>query len=348
MSISLGVPWMIEGGPTGAQHSASLGRGVSYAAFQGSEGVIDPLHLRVQALEVEGGQVRVAPGAIAIRNRAPNAGLQTYFAELPVEGLLDIPPNTASTTRHDLIIARVENPYVTGEGWPAPSNAAIGPYAYIRHLPNVDPNTTSIKQIRPGDSAADISKLIIPGTTEAIQGGYIVDLRSLADIGGTRIIQSNSGSTPPPIAQSVWTQATHALSGSTLLSTHNTFRDWPIEADWNVPIPSWARQVDVLLLMNPLQEVGRVWGELRLLAEGISGGTAPFDTNWGDTGGGGLRSVIMLAGSLDIISSARGKVVRVRVQGRQIASEMVTGRLIANNGTFVSAQFTFKRYPAYN
>src|SRR5690606_40000789 len=109
--------WAIDGDVnTAVKHPASVARMLTYAAFEGQDGIIDPTDMRVLALDVPGTSIRVMPGSAAVRNRGNGAPKEMYAVEL--QGSADVVPvssTDASGGRSDLVVVRVENPFVPGE-----------------------------------------------------------------------------------------------------------------------------------------------------------------------------------------------------------------------------------------
>src|SRR5690606_16129592 len=87
--------WAIDGSDTvQVKHPASLARLQTYAAHQGTFGVIDPLDLRVMAAEVPNTTVRVMPGAASVPCKAGNVRSQAYEVELTEPDVIPITPRS--------------------------------------------------------------------------------------------------------------------------------------------------------------------------------------------------------------------------------------------------------------
>src|SRR5690606_29700444 len=123
------VPWFVGGG---AEHSPEVARLLAYAATGGAEGIVLPTDLRVAPLSAPGSGVRVLPGAAPVRTRASGGALQTYVARLPVANTVSISATGSGAGRSDLIVARIEDPYVAGTPYQEPENPASGPYVFTR------------------------------------------------------------------------------------------------------------------------------------------------------------------------------------------------------------------------
>ncbi|SFN66030.1 hypothetical protein [Mycetocola miduiensis] len=173
------VPWFVGGG---AQHSPEVARLLAYAATGGVEGVITPTDLKVLPLAVPGGAVRALPGAALILNRAVGGAQQTYVSRMPTETQVGIAATGSGAGRSDLIVARVEDPFMAGEPWQDPSDPKVGPYVFLRVIPNVPADTTRLQSVNgyEGSSAITLARIDIPASTGTITAAMIKDVRGIA------------------------------------------------------------------------------------------------------------------------------------------------------------------------
>jgi hypothetical protein len=212
------VPWFVGGG---AEHSPEIARVLAYAAFNGNEGVLSSTDLAVSALTTPGAAVNVGPGACAILNRATGGMYQAYAAR----NISTIPVSvaaTGATPRSDMIIARVEDPYMAGEPWADPANAKVGPYVFARLISNVPNTATTVAELNLGYSAIPLARIDIPANTATITQAMLRNLRRVANPRRERIMLTVNPTLPD--------------AGP----TENTWKNWPDQAQWNVQIPAWA------------------------------------------------------------------------------------------------------------
>src|SRR4051812_43725829 len=141
------VPWAVGGG---AQHSSEVARLVTYIATGGQQGILNSTDLAVLPLLVPGAGVRVEPGAAVIVNKALNALNDSYVARLPSEDVVTTNANGGAALRSDLVVARVENPFISGEPWALPSDVTVGPYIFTRVIQGVPANTITLDALNLG------------------------------------------------------------------------------------------------------------------------------------------------------------------------------------------------------
>lgn len=220
------VPWFVGGG---AQHSPEIARTFAYAATSGAEGIIASTDLRVAALSTPGSSVRVLPGAALILNRSTGGAQQTYAARVASEDVVGVAAQGASGTRYDLVVARVEDPFVAGTPWADPTDPAVGPYVFTRIIPNVPSGTTTLQSVpgHEGESGIALARIAIPANTATITDAMITDLRKVARPRRTRDLYNTQPTTTSTIASSSWT-------------------DWTPQANRSILVPSWATQVKVI------------------------------------------------------------------------------------------------------
>lgn len=337
----LGVPWFIDGG--NARHDAKIARMLSYVATQGMEGVAGALDLRVRQLTTPGSSVRIAPGGVAVHNRATGGTYETYLDKADQEFTVDIAPTDSSGGRSDLVILRVENPWESGGGWNPPSDEEHGPYIHARVIQGVSPSLTDVHNYNADWSATTLCRIDIPASTATITDSMIVDLRSIASLGGERI----NG----VVAHEMFTDAVRSSeAGDILPATQHTFVNWPTAANWQVPVPSWATGVDVFAVVaNPEQWNGHVWGEVRLnLGNGQSTNVpATFDMDAISTQMPN-RIPIFCSGTLWLPPNLRGQIVNAKLEARQYNDTFTTGTLKAQVQTYTYVQLRFKRDPIYD
>lgn len=356
-----GVPMMIGGGE--AQHSADLMRHLVSNFFYGVQGVIRAGDCQIKAQPAPDGSVRMTPGGVAIENRSLGGARQAYFDYNAEDHRVDIAATGSSGPRSDLIIARVEDPWAAGTEWQYPVNRKLGPYIFPRVVPNVARNIFDIEQLGRGWSAITLARVDQPPNNTAIQPNMIVDLRSMAN-GPQRWQEPDPPEfpDPPQVDQSTWTESRIQPVQQSLNYTDRSFINWPSSASWKVPIPAWACGVDIFMVVeNPAQRDGHVWGEIRagIDASGSSGAffgtpmTFDMDAIPGASGAGGwmpnriphfYSTTLSWGGD----SAFQGKVRNFRMQGKMYDDAATRGRLTADTCTVTYVNLSFKRYPIIN
>lgn len=344
------TPWFVGG----ANHEADVARLITFAAFHAQEGVLGAFDCVCSELDVPGPAVRVAPGVTNIFARGLGSVRQSYANALETEDVVAIAPTDASGPRSDLIIVRVEDPNIPGSGW-NPADPTTGPFQFTRVIPGVPATTNNVQQVRPGDSAITIARIDIPGgpgqETGTITNDMITDLRSIADLEGERLVIINNPA--PPIASSSFFDMQNLLEGDEfLLESHTTFQNFPEEANWLVPVPSWAQSADVSVdIIQAKQDLGPIWGEARVKLSDDSDGNVTytdvlvFDNDY--YGGGSAQAVTITAGGhIKVSSGLRGKMAHFRFQCRQYVDPATTGRINANGGVAARINVNFKRSPS--
>src|SRR5690606_39772012 len=123
--VTLPNPWYID---AEARHQAQTQRLLAYAAIEGKEGVLADDHLAVKDLETPGAAIQVNPGGYSILARHTGGEFEAYVGKIPEAVTVDVSPTDSSGERTDLVILRVENPYVQGSGvWSQPTDPLNGP-----------------------------------------------------------------------------------------------------------------------------------------------------------------------------------------------------------------------------
>lgn len=348
-----GTPWVIEQ----AYVNAKQARLMAFLATRGQQGVLASADLRVTQLGTPAGSVQVLPGAFAILNTAVGGSYETYAEGFATAETLPVSA-TGASSRTDLVIARVENPYAVGTGsWAFPADQLNGPYRYLRVIEGVTPaNIPDVKTWNATWSAIPLARITRPANTGIVQDAHITDLRSLIDLSGQRItIINNPPPTPtdpnpdpvpnptptvPPVGHDVWTGVLHLSTASTLSATQTSWINWPAAASFDVPVPLWATTCDILGSFNP-QYDDDVWGEVRLTFGGNAANSVVFDEN---PQTGWQRVNIPVVGSYDIPSSQRGQIVKVKMQAHMLSSTN-PGTLKTRSGVYLGIQINFKKLP---
>lgn len=295
------VPWFVGGG---AQHSPEVARLLAYAATSGAEGIVDVGDLKVSPLAVPGGSVRVSPGAAIIRDRTSGAGNQSYVARMATEDTIAVSPTGSGGGRSDLVVARIEDPFVAGAPWQDPTDPTVGPYVYTRIIPNVPAGTKDVKSLNLGYSAIPLARIDLPASTGTVQASHIVDLRKVArprrdrQLRTTALSQGNTDALTiySPIGNERWPDVTYTLD-----------------------IPEWATAAKVIATWSGVQfPPGNSYGSVFvLLGYQDPGGDVRTQTVRYDTPGAtnNSRATIVLADDVVIPAHLRGKSVVCELVG---------------------------------
>lgn len=350
--MSLSNPWYID---ANARHMASTQRLLSYAAMEGMEGVLLSEHLAVRALDTPGSSVRVMPGAYSVLARHLGGDFEAYTGKISEAQDTDpISPTDSSGPRTDLVILRIENPYVVGAGsWNEPADVVDGPYAHIRVIEGVPANINHVSAWNNTWSAITLARITRPASTGIVQQSHITDLRSLANPAAERIIIiENPPPDPPPIAQSYYTESIHSTDGpgNNVGRYQTSYKKFPNDVTFNVPIPSWARGMDIQIHVNPQVVDGHVWGTARLVSEDGPFSVTPseFDLNWSGSGPGPINAPFMIGGTAPIPQSMRGKCKDMWLEMKMNDPSVHPGSLSLGLGTYVNVFLNFKKYPDYD
>jgi hypothetical protein len=329
-----GVPYAID---ENALHDAATMRMLGYISFAGTEGCVGGADLYVQAQTVPDGTIRVAPGAGAIINRAIGEAYQSYAFRNTAQENIDINPTTPSGPRTDLIVVRVENPYLSGEPWSLPLDLEEGPYVHFRVIENVTSTVTTVKEVDPTLSAIAIAKVTIPASTGTITQGMITDLRRLS-----------AG------LKEEYDSSTHCDNGQLLLNTQTTFVHFPNQASYNLVVPEWATHMSIYSTIDPAVVYnGTVHGIHAAWRWNIANGAlftaeTDLDINTPMTSGGqgDYRTMKSFAGRIVIDPAWRGTSIVVKPEMKMIKTFVDHhDNIRCNRGTNVVVTFVFRQTP---
>lgn len=337
------VPVLID---AWANHDARSFRALVYAALQGQEGVLLSDHLKITALGTPGAQVRCAPGLFVVRNTAVGGAYESYLDKFGTQIVKDVAATDASGPRSDLVIARIKNPYPGGSGtggWQEPTDKVNGPYWDIDVITGVPATMNNVHVQNATWTAITLARITRPASTGIVTDAHITDLRSLVDLSGERItIISNPPTTAPPVAQQQWTNTKHFSTDTTFAAATTAWTDWPAGANWDVPIPSWAVEVDVIGTFNP-QFDNKIYGQARMVFGGNAMSGIVFDEN--PPGSAWQRVNIPIIGTYAIPSSQRGQIVNMKLQLQNTDPPNHSGNLKTRNGVYLGISLNFKRTP---
>lgn len=345
-----GVPWAVGGGGVIPEDVARM---IPYFMFNKTEGVLGSTDLEVKPLATPGTSVRISPGGFVILGRGTGQFYEAYMGKNPDDHVIAVAPNNSGSSRSDLLVARVIDPYIAGSPWSIPTDRANGPYVEPAIIQGVPPTTRSIRTLGNNWSAINLARIDIPASTSTITSGMIVSLR---DRVSAAPLQVPPPSMPPPVQDIDITIVNPENEFFTLIpgpnldqslptAQQNVWRAWPAVAETVVPIPFWATMMDVQFTLWNTHVDSNVWGEGRVEignGEAYSGSTI-YDFNKSSWGGGGERIQIIAGGRMAIPTNMRGKNKRFRVNARSLdVSSSHTGTLIVDRGSLIRLEVTFK------
>lgn len=187
------TPWATSGGidgKGGAENSVELARVGNYAATSGATGIIEPTDLKVTALPVPGGAVRVRMGTGIIKSTYPGVFGQSYAVQ--EDSYTDVPVSATGSSGAAVkyVYILIEDTQYNGQ---QPTDVKTGPY-------NSYQVTTSLPSNKPYLLLAKINQ---PANTGAITNAMITDLREVANprkdygiFARPRVAGDNEGTTP--------------------------------------------------------------------------------------------------------------------------------------------------------
>lgn len=323
------TPWMIGGVLRNVPHSAGIARLLSYAAFAGEEGIVGSLDLEVAAQAVPTGSVRVFPGACSILNRASGGQYEAYAGRLPAADTVTIAP-TGGSARTDLIIARVENPFIAGEPYAVPSQADIdaGVAEFIKTvvISGVPAGTRSAREVGGGAySAIALARVAVPASTATITQAMITDLRQMTNV------RTDRG-----ISILIPTGADNLSSAA--------FIRWPDVAQQPVDVPPWATDVLVrAIISGATVAAGQFVGQMH--ADLGNGAATSADTAINtQTATGTDRITLIAGGTMKVPVALRGTTQTVKMMTKKTSGVNIG----ADGHTMVSLEVEFTQNPGSN
>jgi hypothetical protein len=304
------VPFVIGGD---AEHTPSVYRQQVYASTGGRQGVGGPGELKVTQLDVPGGGVKVAAGTATVLNRV--SPFESYSLRNPVADVdqVKFAATGSGGGRSDLVVARVDNPYVDGNAQ-APADPVHGPYTRFAVIPGVPAGTTRLADLPQyaGVSAVELARVDIPASTGTVTSSMIVDLRNLT----------------APRTETVRVSATPTDYYVTMAT--GQWKPFPENPITGLRVPSWATHAVIRMETAMKYLEGNAYGNFRGFI-GPAGAQATanlFSTQGIDvsTGGGQYRQPFIAPsnGYFPIPASMRGTTVQL--------TGLVQPNSAANNG----------------
>lgn len=312
------VPWFVGGG---AQHSPEVARLLPFALSNGAEGIVAPGDLKVAPLSTPGTSIRVLTGSALVVNRAPGQTQQTYIVRNPTETVLPIAATPSGSGRSDLIVVRVEDPYVPGQPYAVPEDRANGPYVFARVIPNVPADTVSAAGLAgAGDSVLALARIDIPAGTGTITENMIKPLRKLALPRTHRAMEWAMPTTEDPMQSTLG-------------------RSWP-DYRPTISVPVWATGA---MVRCDLVSVGQRGGAAQGIFTTVLGGHRQTNTGWDRDAPqtGGSRFNLVSVGGFNDIRDIAGQNVLVQMEARQIEVANNPGYLVTVDGTTIVFDIQF-------
>lgn len=308
------TPWVVGGGAT---HSPEVIRNALYASTQGSEGIVAAADLKVAPLSTPGSSVRVLPGSGLVLNRANGGAQQTYAFRAPTETNVAIAATGSTAGRSDMVVVRVEDPFVAGSTYATPANPATAQYVFPRVLSNVPASAVASPEAARlylagigAQSMIALGGVTLPASTGTVTGSHLTDLRYLA--------------LPRTSRELLSAQPTVAVLSST------TFVRWPLYNP-RIVIPVWATWASIVATVSGAGVTSNVDGAARVRMGDLTGGNYIIDI---DINSGaptrGQRETLIISGSGFISATDRGRDVELVIEALRSGGSIGT-----NDGTHV-------------
>jgi len=330
--------WFIGGG---AVHTPESARRLAYAATSGAEGVAGASDLKVLPLSVPGQGVRVLMGTAAILSHYLGGETQTYMGTVYEGETLATTPSGSAGPRSDLIVFRVRDPWAAGstDTLKPGETADTAQYLWLEVVSGVPAGTTRLQSV-PGyqdASAITLARIDFPASTGTVQAGMITDLRRVA-LAREQTIVRGFGLVSGDGSQQL---------------TDPTATTWPSAAaaanKTMIPIPVWATQAAIVEMTSGAkvpgggQATGETW--VQIGENGDANRVLTQSTWWDvDETSGPHRVVVVNSDTVTIPASMRGTSQRFYPRGRKSGGADAKS-LIADQGTSVSLQITFREVP---
>lgn len=341
------VPWAVGGG---AVIPEDVARMIPYFMFNKSEGVLGATDLEVKSLATPGGSVRISPGGLVVLGRGSGQFYEAYMGKNADDHTVPIAPNNSASSRSDLLVAVVKDPYIAGSPWNIPSDRSIGPYIEPVIVSGVPSTLRTVRSLGNNWSAIDLARIDIPAFTSTITQGMIVSLRQRVSAAP---IQVPPATTPPPVQdiditiinpENEFFQLVAGPSTAQSLPSAqvNVWRNWPTAAEITVPIPPWATLMDVQYSLINAHTDNDVWGETRVeIGSGeLYSGSLMYDFNKST---GGERIQVYAGGRMTIPANIRGKNKRFRINARSLdVAPNEPGTMKIDRGSLIRLEVVFK------
>lgn len=287
--------WAVDGNPL----PGTLWRLQLQSATRSAQGVVGAADLYVKQTAAASSQVRVSNGACVIAgNEAAWQG--SYYGYNVGDDLVSIAA-TGGTGRSDMIVAKVEDPTISGAGWS--HNPLTENLVYSRVISGVAGGSTSPPA---GISAIALARIDVPASTSAITQAMITDLRSMLAARRDRQLYAVN------------------LSGGpyNLPNSQTSVITWPTPASFSVPVPAWAVQARVIAMWT---QVKVVWvagsttgpfGQVQFKLGTLTSQAMTIDSSLYQTATNTYRDTALCVDTLAIPLAMRGTTQTFVLQGK--------------------------------
>ena len=300
------APWMIG---LGVEHSVEVARLLAHAGTGGAEGIVTPGDCKVQPLNTPGTKIRVAPGAVLLKNRYPGGQQQTYVGRNTTEHEVSVTATGSGGGRSDLVVARVLDPQYEGQEPVDPNDFDYMRTEIIEDIPS---STKRFDELGLDYPAVALARIDLPASTGTVEAEHITDLRRMAQPRKERHLIAHSLSDEEAV------RLTNAEGQGFPTPSMLTDSD-----QWFLEVPEWAERVRLVCTWggvgiersNDMDAWGHVWLTLgypdddpNIRTKNTSWNTADYESN--------VREFWSAADDIAIPPEMRGKTVPVYPRGR--------------------------------
>lgn len=308
-------PWMVG---NGVEHSVEVARLLAHAGTGGAEGVVTPGDCKVQPLNTPGTKIRVAPGAVLLKNRYPGGQQQTYVGRNTSEHEVSVTATGSGGGRSDLVVARVLDPQYEGQ---EPSDPNDFDYMRTEIIEDIPSSTKRFDELGLDYPAIALARIDLPASTGTVEAEHITDLRRMAQPRKERYLIAHN------IDEDEQVQLTNNVGQG--FPTPSSLAN---NGQWFIEVPEWAERVRVVATWggvwiaksSNMDAWGRVWinigwpeassnwEDLEIRSKFTSWNTDQYET--------GIREVWSAADDLEIPEEMKGRTVPIYPRGRVMAS----------------------------
>ena len=311
------VPWAIGHGAHNAVEGARLSL---HAGTRGARGVMSPTDMRVTALPVPGGAVRIHKGAAVMPNDYVPGSSQAYAVEEQSSTDFPIPPTGSAGGAVRYLVARVMDDQYAGQ---APTDVINGPYndyAWLSSDPRVNP---------PSYPWTLLARINQPANTATITQAMTTDLRQVAN----PQIKDDWIARPTVNAHLTgWSHILRQAKNGTGDDRGEQFPDGPHGGEFAVFCPTWATYVLVEFTWSGIRCSGQnAWGGYYLQYTDGTTWRSSQDFGWDQLEAGyPYVTEWTLAEKLYLPPSMRGKTLRFYPRAFRDVNSPNTGITMTN------------------
>lgn len=329
-----GVPWFVDG----ANHGPEIARVLGRAAVGGGEGVINPLDCRVLASGIPDGNVHISQGTVAITNRGPGGGGQSYLARNEGDEVKALAAQGSSGVRYDLVAVVVEDPDYTGQAPPA--DPANGPYVRTVVYSDVDVTTRYLYEVDPDASGYALARVKFDASDGTVNQQDIFDLRELAAPKQKIVIRN-------------FEVPDNGSEG--YVNPNAVYSVFPAGAVWDVDVPDWASRCIVEATWSNV-DVEAAAGQPNVILSGQGAMRAKIGTQYTERGvwlhrlisGQAITGVMINTDDISIPQIMRGSKQPVHMEAYQLGNPAGQVTLRWDHATTALLKITFFEAPEAN